>query len=158
MTTTIKTTELTLTRLIPATPAEVFGAWMDPRHPGNPWTGAKKLILDGRVDGLFYFLHLADGRRTGHDAPLALVAAEPWAHYGRFIAIEPNQRIQYAWMSPFTRGLESVVTVAFEKKGEDTLVMLNHANLPEEMGSLHERGWNYCFNQFSEKFTAGRRR
>ena len=143
MTTTMKTTELTLTRLIPATPAEVFGAWMDPRHPGNPWTGAKKLILDGRVVS---------------GAPLALVAAEPWAHYGRFIAIEPNQRIQYAWMSPFTRGLESVVTVAFEKKGEDTLVMLNHANLPEEMGSLHERGWNYCFNQFSEKFTAGRRR
>jgi len=158
MTTTMKTTELTLTRLIPATPAEVFGAWMDPRHPGNPWTGAKKLILDGRVVSGAPPIREVEEVEQPVDAPLALVAAEPWAHYGRFIAIEPNQRIQYAWMSPFTRGLESVVTVAFEKKGEDTLVMLNHANLPEEMGSLHERGWNYCFNQFSEKFTAGRRR
>src|SRR5262249_52810066 len=119
MTTTTKTMELTLTRLIPASPAEVFEAWMDPKHPGNPWTDAKKLIFDGRVDGLFYFLHLADGRRAAHDAPLALVAPEPWAHYGRFIAIDRDKRIQYAWMSPFTGGLESVVTVTFEKKGED---------------------------------------
>src|SRR5215472_18094213 len=148
-TTTQKTMELTLTRLIPATPAEVFDAWMDPKHPGNPWSGAKKLLFDGRVDGLFYFLHLSDGRRSGHDAVLAEVAAEPWAHYGRFIAIQQNERVQYAWMSPFTNGLESVVTVIFEKKGDDTLVTLNHANLPDdERGRVHELGWNYCFNQF----------
>ena len=156
---TVKTMELTLTRTIQASPAEVFGAWMDPKHPGNPWTDARKLIFDGRVDGLFYFLHVSDGRRAGHDAPLALVAAEPWAHYGRFIAVERNKRVQYAWVSPFTNGLESVVTVTFEKKGDDTLVTLNHANLPDdERGRVHEPGWNLCLGQFSEQFPTGRPR
>src|SRR5262249_59702869 len=72
--TTVKTMELTLTRTIQASPAEVFGAWMDPKHPGNPWTDARKLIFDGRVDGLFFFLHVSAGRRAAHDAPLALIA------------------------------------------------------------------------------------
>lgn len=155
--TTVKTMELTLTRTIPATPAEVFGAWMDPRHPGNPWTDAEKLIFDGRVDGLFYFLHVSragtEDARASHDAVLGLDAGEHFAHYGRFIAIERNKRVQYAWMSPFTRGLESVVMVTFEKKGEDTLVTLNHANLPDdEKGRVHERGWNQCLDTFGAQF------
>jgi uncharacterized protein YndB with AHSA1/START domain len=159
MTTTMKTMELTLTRTIPASPAEVFAAWMDPKHPGNPWTDAKKLIFDGRVDGLFFFLHMSDGRREGHDAALRLVAGEPWAHYGRFLAIDRNERVQYAWMSPFTAGLETVVTVTFERKGDDTLLTLNHANLPDdERGRLHERGWNSCLGQFMEQLPRGRPR
>ena len=159
MTTSMKTMELTLTRTIPAPPVAVFAAWMDPKHPGNPWTDAKKLIFDGRVDGLFYFLHVSDSRRAEHDAALAEVAPEPWAHYGRFLAIDRNERVQYAWMSPFTAGLESVVTVTFERKGDNTLLTLNHANLPDdERGRLHERGWNSCLGPFVEELPAGRPR
>src|SRR5215468_7124733 len=70
----MKTMELTLTRTIPAPPAEVFDAWMDPKHPGNPWNDATKLIFDGRVDGLFYFLHVSvagtQDARAQHDARL----------------------------------------------------------------------------------------
>jgi uncharacterized protein YndB with AHSA1/START domain len=145
-TTTMKTMELTLTRTIPADPAEVFDAWMDPTHPGNPWTGAKKLIFDGRVDGLFYFLHLS---KAGD--------GEQWAHYGRFVVIERGRRLQYAWMSPFTLGLESMVTVTFEKKGDGTFVTLNHAGLPDdEKGRVHEQGWNRCLDGFAEPFRAVR--
>ena len=62
-------------------------------------------------------------------------------------------------MSPFTAGLESVVTVTFERKGDDTLLTLNHANLPDdERGRLHERGWNNCLGQFIEQFPVGRPR
>jgi len=157
MTTTMKTMELTLTRTIPAPPAEVFSAWMDPKHPGNPWSDARKLIFDGRVDGLFYFLHMSvagtKDPRAQHDAALGLDTGEHRANYGRFIAIERNERVQYAWMSSFTRGLESVVTVTFERKGEDTLVTLNHANLPDdERGRVHERGWNHCLDIYRERF------
>jgi uncharacterized protein YndB with AHSA1/START domain len=141
--TTMKTMELTLTRTIPATPAEVFDAWLNTDHPGNPWTDARKLIFDARVDGLFYF-HTAKG--------------EGWPHYGRFLAIEKNQRLQYGWMSPFTLGLESVVTVTFQKKGDDTLVTLTHANLPDdEMGRMHDEGWKGCLGRFAEEFPASRR-
>ena len=135
---TTKTIELNFTRTIPATPAEVFAAWMNPEHPGNPWTGAKKLIFDGRVDGLFYFL-------TGK--------GEGWPHYGRFLVIECDYHLQYGWMSPFTNGLESVVTVTFEKKGDGTLLTLKHANLPDdERGRLHDEGWKSVIERFSEPF------
>ena len=144
MTTKPKTMELTFTRTIPATTAEVFGAWMDPKHPGNPWAGAKKLILDARVDGLFYFASAKD---------------ETWPHYGRFLAIERNARAQYTWMSTFTRGLESIVTVTFEKRGDDTLVTLTHANLPDDdYGRLHDDGWTQCLGLFVEQFPAARPR
>ena len=134
-----KTMELTFTRTISATPAEVFGAWMDTTHPGNPWTGAKKLIFDGRVDGLFYFL-------TGK--------GEGWPHYGRFLSIERNKRLQYGWMSPFTRGLESVVTVTFEKKGGDTVLTLTHANLPDDdFGRAHDAGWTELLGVFSHQLS-----
>jgi uncharacterized protein YndB with AHSA1/START domain len=136
-----KTMELTFTRTIPAAPAEVFDAWMDPKHPGHPWIGAKKLIVDSRVDGLFYFLHMNE------DAPLP--------HYGRFIAIERDARVQCGWMSPFTDGRESIVTVTFQKKGSDTLMTLTHANLPDnEDGRLHDDGWKECLGKFTETFPA----
>ena len=140
MTTKPKTMELTFTRTIPATPAEVFGAWMDPKHPGNPWALAKKVILDARVDGLFYF---------------SSEKGEAWPHYGRFLALERNRRAQYTWMSTFTRGLESTVTVTFDKQGDDTLVTLTHAGLPDDdYGRLHDDGWNQCLGTFVEQFPA----
>ncbi len=142
--TTTKTMELKFTRTIPATPAEVFGAWMDPKHPGNPWTDAKKLILDGRVDGLFFFLHESK-------------KGEPFPHYGRFDVVERNRRLQYGWMSPFTRGLESVVTVTFEKKGDDTLLTLIHSNLPDDdMGRAHDDGWQKLLGVFADQLAASR--
>ena len=129
-----KMLELKFTRTIPATPAEVFGAWLDPTHPGNPWTGAKKVILDARVDGLFFF---------------ATSKAPSWPHYGRFLAVERNRRTQYTWMSPFTNGLESTVTVTFDKQGDGTLLTLTHSGLPDDdHGRLHDDGWNDCLKTF----------
>lgn len=157
----MRTMELTLTRTIPAPPAEVFDAWMDPKHPGNPWNDATKLIHDGRVDGLFYFLHVSvagtQHARAQHDANLGLGTGEHRPSYGRFMAIERPGRVRFAWMSAFTRGLESVVTVSFDRKGNETLLTLNHANLPDdEMGRVHEGGWNLCLDRFLEHVRARR--
>ena len=72
--------------------------------------GSPKLEkVDGRVDGLFSFLHVSvtgtEDARAQHDDALGLCTGEHWAHYGRFLAVERNQRVQYTWVSPFTRGL-----------------------------------------------------
>ncbi len=57
-------------------------------------------------------------------------------------------------MSPFTNGLESIVTVTFEKQGDDTLVTLTHANLPDDdHGRAHDDGWNQCLGLFVEQFS-----
>ena len=139
-----KTIQFTLERVIPAPVGEVFDAWLDPRTPGKPWHDADKLIFNPKVDGLFYILMIREETRK-------------IAHYGRFIAIDRPGRIQHTFVSPNTRGLESVVTVTFDDKGEDTVLTLRHEGLPDDdAGRGHEQGWTYFLGLLLEHF-AGRR-
>jgi len=135
MRTAAKTLEFQFQRTIPASPGEVFDAWLDPKVPGNPWNMADKLILFPKVDGLFYW------------------AVKKTAHYGRFTAVERPARIQHTWVSPNTLGEESTVTVTFEKAGESTLMTLVHSDLPDTDGGRgHENGWNYFLGIFPDQF------
>ena len=139
----IKTVEITLNRTIPAPAAEVYDAWLDPSHPGTPFNGSEKLILDPKVDGTFYFRHVMEGTEL--------------PHFGRFTILDRPRKIQYTWMSRHTRGLESVVTVTFQKKGDDTLLTLSHANIPDdELGHAHEQGWNHYLGILEKRFVPAR--
>src|ERR1700734_1817257 len=104
-----KTLELEFERTIPAPPEEVFAAWLDPKFPGNPWNMGEKLLLNPEVDGFFYW--------RVHGTP----------HYGRFTEVKRPARIQHTWVSPYTLGQESTVTLTFKKKGGDTLMTLVHS-------------------------------
>jgi uncharacterized protein YndB with AHSA1/START domain len=140
MKTEMKTIELQLTRTIPASPVEVFDGWLDPKCPGTPWNEAAKLVLDG----LYYWLFINE-------------AGEGKPHYGRFTILDRPSKVQYTWMSLHTRGLESLVTVTFQKKGEDTLLTLRHENLPDdEYGRGHEKGWGSLLSQFADRFPRDR--
>jgi len=140
----IKTFALELTRTIPASPSEVFDGWLNPDCPGTPWNEAAKLILDPKVDGLYYWLFINE-------------AGEPKPHYGRFTNLDRPQKVQYTWMSLHTRGLESLVTATFQKMGEDTLMTLRHENLPDdEYGRGHEKGWEYLLSRFAERLPRNR--
>jgi uncharacterized protein YndB with AHSA1/START domain len=135
-----KTIEFRLERTIPALPGDVFDAWLNPKVPGNPWNMAEKLILDAKVDGLFYW------------------AVRGIAHYGRFTEVNRPNRIQHTWISPSTLGEESTVTVTFEKKGKDTLMTLVHSDLPDTDGGRgHEKGWNYFLGIFPDQFGTAKR-
>lgn len=148
MTEKMKTMDITLNRTIAASPAEVYDAWLDTDNPGTPWHNSSKLIFDPqpKVDGMFYFNKIG---KTG----------ENWAHFGRFIDLERGVKIQYSWVSIFTRGLESVVTVELLKKGDDTLLQLRHANLPDdELGRMHDDGWSRLVGILAERFQARKNR
>jgi uncharacterized protein YndB with AHSA1/START domain len=141
-TTTTKAADVTVERTIPAPPSEVFEAWLDPKIPGTPWHEHQKLIVDRKVDGLWYWLTLGNT-----------------PHYGRFLEIERPARIRYSWMSANTLGQESIVTVTFEKKGDDTLLTLVHAGLPNEaMVKAHEKGWSGIVDELHTSFGSGARR
>ena len=143
MTSQPNTLALTVERVIPASVDEVFDSWLDPKIPGTLWNYASKLIFDPRVDGLFYVLVISNQRET--------------AHYGRFLAIDRPGRIQHTFVSPNTRGLESVVTVTFQKKGDETLMRLHHEGLPDDdKGRGHEDGWNFFLGRLVEHFSANR--
>ncbi|MBO0758702.1 MAG: SRPBCC domain-containing protein [Bradyrhizobiaceae bacterium] len=134
-----KTIELTLTRSIPASPAEVYDVWIDPKSPGSPWFGVAKAIVQPVVDGLFY--HLV--QFEGHD----------WAHYGRFVGLDRPSRIVHTWVSEATRGLESRVSLTFEPKADGTLVTLHHENLPDDdMGRRHRDGWGFILDAIARRF------
>src|SRR5262249_5270659 len=138
-TTSTKIMEIKVERTIPAPPSEVFDAWLDPKIPGSPWHENQKLIVNPKVDGLWYWLSL---RCT--------------PHYGRFIEIHRPGRIQYSWMSPNTLGEESVVTVTFQKQGEGTLMTLLHSGFPnDDKAKAHENGWNSISEKFSNIFVGG---
>ncbi|MGZ6235599.1 MAG: SRPBCC family protein [Vulcanimicrobiaceae bacterium] len=142
MTTSTKTVEFTVERTIPATPGEVFDAWLDPTIPGAFGHENEKLIVDLKVDGLWYWLSLGGT-----------------PHYGRFIEIARPSRIQHSWMSPNTLGKESIVTVTFQKKGEGTLMTILHSGLPnDDMAKAHEKGWNSILDKFSNIFVSGSHR
>src|SRR5664279_2562061 len=103
-----ETIELKFERSIPASPAQVFDAWLSTEVPGNPWSMADKLILNPHVDGLFYSLLMGT------------------AHFGRFVDVDRPCRLQHSWVSPATFGQETMVTVTIAEQGSGTLMTLVH--------------------------------
>ncbi|MBV8566656.1 MAG: metalloregulator ArsR/SmtB family transcription factor [Methylobacteriaceae bacterium] len=135
-----RTVEVKVERTIPAPPSEVFDAWLDPKIPGTPWHENNKLIVNAKVDGLWYWL-------SSGGTP----------HYGRFVEIDRPGRIRHSWMSPNTLGEESMVAVTFQKKGEGTLMILRHSGLPnDDMAKAHDKGWNSIFDRFESIFVRGK--
>lgn len=143
---TLRTYELTLNRTIPASPEEVYDAWLDPSLPCNPWSGSKRLQWEPEVGNLWYFLHVMDPKK----------ASEPLErpHFGRFVTLERGKRIELDWMSYNTCGLESKVEVTLTAKGGETLLSLKHSNIPDnELGRAHENGWAFLSGKLEEHFT-----
>jgi uncharacterized protein YndB with AHSA1/START domain len=137
----MKLTECTVSRTMSATPGEVFDVWLDTKSPGGPWFGAERVILQPVVDGLFYSAIRSEGRL--------------WPHYGRFVVIDRGHTIEHTWVSEATRGIESIVTVTFEARGEDTLVTLRHTNVPDdEMGRRHHEGWSFVLGAIAARFAS----
>lgn len=127
--------ELKFERTISSTPAEAFDGWLSPKTPGTPWHEHDKLILNPKQNSLFYWL------TNGN------------AHYGRFTKLKRPSQIQLTWMSPYTLGEESLVTITFKKKGDDTLMTLVHSDLPtDEKAKAHSDGWNYFLDKLANHF------
>jgi uncharacterized protein YndB with AHSA1/START domain len=137
----MKLTEIAVTRTIPASAEEVFNFWLDPKPLGGPWFGADRLILHPAVDGLFYFAVRHEGRT--------------WPHYGRSLRLDRPRNIEYTWVSEATKGLESIVTITFERRGNQIEVTLRHTGVPDdEMGRQHQEGWNWILSMLAERFVS----
>jgi uncharacterized protein YndB with AHSA1/START domain len=140
----MKRIDITVSRVIPASPAEVFDVWLDSKSPGGPWFGCQRVILNPVVDGLFFQAVHHEGRS--------------WAHYGRFVRLEKGRAIEHTWMSEATRGIESIVTITLEPKGSDTVLTLRHSNLPDDdMGRKHEEGWRFVAGALADRFASRRK-
>ena len=132
-------TNVVISRKIPATPNEIFDAWTDRQHPGGPWFGLNRVILNPVVDGLFFHAVEHEGKS--------------WPHYGRFVTLDRPHKIQHTWMSEATKGLESVVTITLIQTGNDTELTLEHSGIPDdEMGRRHQDGWTWLLSMLAQRF------
>jgi len=130
-----QTMSLSFERTIAASPREVYDGWLNPKVPGTPWHEHDDLILNVKKNGLYYWL--TDGN----------------VHYGRFLELKRGSRIRLTWMSRYTLGEESTVTLTFKKKGDGTLMTLTHSDLPkDEKAKAHEGGWNYFLDKLVEYY------
>jgi uncharacterized protein YndB with AHSA1/START domain len=133
----MKLTEVTVSRTLPATPEKVFDTWINPKSPGGPWFGAQRCILNSVVDGLFYL--------TNGSAP----------HYGRFTKLDRPRLIEHTWMSEGTKGVESVVTITLEPRGDETEFTLRHSGVPDdEKGLQHKDGWAWVLSMLAQGLAA----
>jgi uncharacterized protein YndB with AHSA1/START domain len=147
----MKFMDLKLSRLIPGPADEVFDVWFDPKSPGGPWHGARKVIMNLAVDGMFYFG--VDRAQIRSKSPGIAEAEGLLGHFGRFTAINRPRGAEHTWMSEHTHGLETTVSVTLEPCEGGTLLTIVHRGVPDdELGRRHESGWTSLLSRLEGHF------
>ena len=122
-----RTGALVVERVLPAAPDEVFDAWTTPSRMAA-WmspVGAAEAEVDLRLGGSFRVVMM--------EARIE--------HTGEYLEIDPPRRLVFTWVSPFTGGESSVVTVELHPHEDGTRMVLTHERLPENVVDGHRDGW-----------------
>lgn len=128
-----------ITKLLPATPEEVFAAWTDPASlkewmcPGTMTVATVRLDLRG--GGKFQLVMRGENGDT--------------VHAGEYREIRPPKRLVFTWQSNATRQQHTLVTIELFPRGEQTELVLRHELLPDERSaSQHQNGWRSIVEKF----------
>ena len=130
--------KLVVERDIETPPETVYRAWT---RDFDHWFAAEgTLSMQPRVGAPYFFeTHFEGGRHP---------------HYGRFLALVPNERVEMTWMTgdPGTRGAETVVTLEIMPNGTGSRIRLTHAGFCDEASRKgHEEAWPMVFNHLDEQ-------
>lgn len=145
MTATINTkaTTLEITKSLKAPVEKVYKTWTQPEHMKN-WfgcaqTGETKIVQDFRVGGEYrYEMHLDSG-------DIAVVT-------GTFKEIVENKKVVYTWSNNSTEfpAQNTLVTVEFLSKGQETDLVLKHENFAVPVAvEGHTAGWSAALEKFA---------
>jgi uncharacterized protein YndB with AHSA1/START domain len=123
-------------RLIPATPAEVFEAWIDPTllarwfAPGDLEASVDR--LEPRRGGCVRITMRNDARGELHRVG------------GEFLEVIAPTTIKMTWQWEGEQEQASLVTVRFVPHADGTEIVIAHDQLTEEDAPLHAEGWSAC--------------
>ena len=132
-----------IVRRLPASPSEVFDAWIDVESlkqwmcPGTSRVSAAE--LDPRVGGRFRIV-MSDERGDTE-------------HTGEYRELRRPERLVFTWISKPTLDRETVVTIELRPVGKDTELTLTHERLPnDEARKSHQRGWASIAEKLASSF------
>jgi len=124
-----------LSSVIPATPQEIYDAWLD---------------------------SIAHSQMTGGDANVSdQVGAEfsAWGDYitGRNLELVPGERIVQSWRTTKfdDEHEDSIITVTLEEADDGTLLTLVHSNVPDEHTNYEDGGWQSNYFEPMKAYFAG---
>jgi uncharacterized protein YndB with AHSA1/START domain len=136
-----------ITRIIDAPREQVFRAWTEPEEIRCWWGPGEFTCPEADVD-----------LRPGGTYRLAMQpsAGDPFIVGGTYREVEPPARLVYTWRwetGPAADGSESVVTVEFRARGEQTELTLTHTDFPASHGPAPYRmGWEGGLEKFEALF------
>lgn len=121
--------------VVPATPQEVWDAWVDGKRHGE----------------------MTGGPATSE--PVVGGACTAWDGYiqGRYLELEPGRRIVQTWRTTdFPEGAEdSRLEVILEAVGRGTRVTFRHQDLPEGRGEDFAQGWEQYYLEPMRSYFGG---
>jgi uncharacterized protein YndB with AHSA1/START domain len=130
------TDSIEVTAVIPASPEQVYAAWLDSEgHTAMTGGGATVEPFVG-------------GDHTAGDGYIS----------GKTLALEVGRRIEQSWYAAdFPEGsAHSQIVVTIEPEGESTRVHIAHREIPEGMGKSYESGWQeHYFTPMMAYFETG---
>ncbi len=128
--------EFSLSDVIPATPQEIYDAWLDSRGHGG-MTGSK-----------------------AHISAKAGAEFSAWDGYisGRNIKLEPGRRIVQSWRTTqFDKSdADSQIEVLLEPAEGGTKLTLRHSNVPNGHTSYRDGGWQEHYFEPMKKYFSRR--
>lgn len=135
---------LKMTRLLRATPAEVFRAMTDTKQLPR-WWGPRGFMVP----------HLEIDPRPGGGYAIEMQPPEGEAFrlLGEFLQVDPPSRLVYTfrWDPPDPDDRETVVNLSLEDRGGQTEVALTQGEFTtEERRALHEGGWTDSFDRLAK--------
>lgn len=125
--------QFTLKVKLPASPKQVFDAWLSSEEHTAMTGGAAH--IDPTVEGVF----------------------DAWDGYitGKTLELDPGRSIRQTWRtSHFASGdPDSTIEIVLEPEGDSTLLTLIHSNVPDGQTSYEDTGWQrHYFEPMQRRF------